>query len=95
MVWVLPLAVLAAGGIRTSGRQVEFSATVAKRGFERELLGMPGYHLIVWKDGKAAGAAFLCLRLRNRGSLPLWSESPKSFAVLTRPIAPTISTTLT
>jgi hypothetical protein len=45
------------GGVRTSGRQVELSATVAKSAFERELLGMPGYHLIVWKNGKAAGAS--------------------------------------
>ena len=57
LIWAFCLLLLAAGGVRTAGRQVEFSATVAQRGFERELLGMPGYHLIVWKDGKAAGAS--------------------------------------
>jgi hypothetical protein len=38
---------------------VEFPATVSRKAFERELLGMgmPGYHLIVWKAGKAAPAA--------------------------------------
>ena len=32
---------------------------VTRKSFERELLGlgMPGYHLIVWKDGKAAMAS--------------------------------------
>ena len=41
------------------GREVEFPATVSRKAFERELLGlgMPGYHLIVWKDGRAATAA--------------------------------------
>lgn len=57
LVSILSLAVLAGGGVRTAGRQVEFPATVATGAFERELLGMPGYHLIVWKGGKAAGAA--------------------------------------
>lgn len=44
---------------RRGGREVEFPATVSRKAFERELLGvgMPGYHLIVWKDGKAAMAA--------------------------------------
>jgi hypothetical protein len=41
------------------GREVEFPATVSRKAFERELLGvgMPGYHLIVWKGGGAAMAA--------------------------------------
>jgi hypothetical protein len=49
----------AAGPLRAGAREVEFPATVSRRAFERELLGMgmPGYHLIVWKDGGAAMAA--------------------------------------
>jgi hypothetical protein len=46
-----------AGAVRVSGRQIEFPAVVTAGSFEREVLGMPGYHLIVWKDGKAASAA--------------------------------------
>ncbi|HTG32928.1 MAG TPA: YdjY domain-containing protein [Thermoanaerobaculia bacterium] len=44
---------------RAGSREVEFPATVSRKAFEREMLGMgmPGYHLIVWKDGKAAMAA--------------------------------------
>ena len=47
------------GRVRAGGREVEFPATVSRKAFERELLGvgMPGYHLIVWKDGGAARAA--------------------------------------
>jgi hypothetical protein len=47
------------GPLRAGAREVEFPATVSRRAFERELLGMgmPGYHLIVWKDGGAAMAA--------------------------------------
>lgn len=32
---------------------VEIPATVHPRAFERELMGMPGYHLIVWDSGRA------------------------------------------
>jgi hypothetical protein len=46
-------------GVRASGRQIEFPAVATQGSFERELLGMPGYHLIVWKDGRAAMAALL------------------------------------
>jgi hypothetical protein len=51
-----------AGTVRVDsqgGREVEFLATVSRKAFERELLGMgmPGYHLIVWKGGGAAMAA--------------------------------------
>src|SRR3954454_5356061 len=48
-----------AGSVRVGPREIEFPATVSRAAFERELLGkgMPGYHLIVWKDGGAAGAA--------------------------------------
>jgi hypothetical protein len=47
------------GPLRAGAREVEFPATVSRKAFERELLGMgmPGYHLIVWKDGGAAMAA--------------------------------------
>src|SRR5947199_4429819 len=49
----------AAGPIRVSGREIEFPATVTRASFERELLGlgMPGYHLIVYKGGGAAMAS--------------------------------------
>ena len=36
---------------------VEFPATVNASGFGRHVLGMPGYHLIVWKGGRASGEA--------------------------------------
>src|SRR4030095_14941169 len=45
------------GAVRLSGRQIEFPAVVTAGAFAREVLGMPGYHLIVWKDGRAAMAA--------------------------------------
>ncbi len=45
------------GAVRVSGRQIEFPAVVTANSFEREILGMPEYHLIVWKDGRAASAA--------------------------------------
>jgi hypothetical protein len=61
------LAVLAAsaapdtapGTVRAKGRQIEFPAVVTKDSFEREMLGMgmAGYHLIVWEDGRASHAA--------------------------------------
>lgn len=45
--------------LRVAGQQIEFPAIVQRAAFEREMLGMgmPGYHLIVWKDGRAASAA--------------------------------------
>ncbi len=48
-----------AAPLRVGEREVEFPATVSRQAFERELLGMgmPGYHLIVWKDGGAAMAS--------------------------------------
>ena len=46
-----------ASTIRVTGRQIEFPAVVTADSFEREVLGMPGYHLIVWKDGGAAMAS--------------------------------------
>lgn len=50
-------AALAGTDLRVGPREIEFPAVVTKDSFERELLGMPGYHLIVWKDGRAADAA--------------------------------------
>jgi hypothetical protein len=37
--------------------EIEFTATVNAKSFDSE--GMPGYHAIVWKGGKAASAALL------------------------------------
>jgi hypothetical protein len=45
--------------VRISGREIEFPAVVTAGSFQRETLGMPGYHLIVWKEGTAAKAALL------------------------------------
>jgi hypothetical protein len=55
------------GAIRVSGRQIEFPAIVTRKSFERELLGMgmPGYHLIVWKGGRAAPAALFRAELTD------------------------------
>jgi hypothetical protein len=47
----------APGIVRTTAAGVEFPATVNRAGFERRLLGMAGYHLIVWQGGRAASAA--------------------------------------
>jgi hypothetical protein len=57
LVAVISFACEPAGTIRVSGRQIEFPAVVTADAFEREVLGMPGYHLIVWKGGRAAHAA--------------------------------------
>ena len=56
---VLGLGAAAPAPLRVSGRQIELPAVVTRASFERELLGMgmPGYHLIVWKDGGAAMAS--------------------------------------
>jgi hypothetical protein len=45
------------GTVTRRGDAVEFPATVHAGGFERRLLGMPGYHLIVYQDGRASSAA--------------------------------------
>src|SRR5262249_26931267 len=42
--------------VRISADTIEFPATVAAAAFNRPL-GMPGYHAIVWRGGRAAGAA--------------------------------------
>ncbi|MEA2690972.1 MAG: hypothetical protein QOJ16_359 [Acidobacteriota bacterium] len=42
--------------VRVSADTIEFPATVAAGAFNRRL-GMPGYHAIVWRGGRAAGAA--------------------------------------
>ncbi|HKI06692.1 MAG TPA: YdjY domain-containing protein [Thermoanaerobaculia bacterium] len=56
---LLIASTLAHGAVRVARHEIEFPAVVARASFERELLGlgMPGYHLIVWKDGKAAMAS--------------------------------------
>ncbi len=48
--------------------RVELSATVHVAAFERTLLGlgMPGYHLAVWGQGKAAGAALFRTQASDR-----------------------------
>ena len=58
---------LAHSAIRVSGRQIEFPAVVTRASFERELLGlgMPGYHLIVWEDGKAAMASLFRAEVKD------------------------------
>jgi len=45
--------------VRVGADTIEFPATVEASGFNRRLgpLGMPGYHAIVWRGGRAAGAA--------------------------------------
>jgi len=45
------------GAVTSHGDRVEFPATVNASGFGRHVLGMPGYHLIVWKGGRASGEA--------------------------------------
>ena len=40
-----------------AARSVSFSATVHQDAFHRRVLGMPGYHLVVWRGGSAAPAA--------------------------------------
>lgn len=46
---------------------VAFPAVVDRAGFERAWLGfgMPGYHLIVWQDGNAAGQALFHARVSD------------------------------
>jgi len=59
VVSVVSIGAAAAPRVRISKHEIEFPAVVARASFERELLGMgmPGYHLIVWEDGKAAMAS--------------------------------------
>ncbi|HVF58960.1 MAG TPA: YdjY domain-containing protein [Thermoanaerobaculia bacterium] len=40
-----------------AARAVSFPATVHAGAFHRRVLGMPGYHLVVWRGGSAAPAA--------------------------------------
>jgi hypothetical protein len=56
---VVSLGTVAAPRVRIAKHEIEFPAVVTRASFERELLGMgmPGYHLIVWEDGKAAMAS--------------------------------------
>lgn len=59
------------GLIRSFPDRVELPAVVQRAKFERELLGlgMPGYHLLVWDDGGAAGAALFRSRVSDRAVL--------------------------
>jgi hypothetical protein len=50
---------------RLDGRAVEFSATVNAHAFNHSLLGMRGYHAIVWKGGHAAGMALLAAEVTD------------------------------
>lgn len=63
---VLALACGAAGApgavTRIGDDTVAVPAVVAAGRFEREVLGMPGYHLVVWEEGKAASAALFRAR---------------------------------
>ncbi len=45
------------GGLRIEGSDIRIPAVVDVGAFERRILGMPGYHLIVWQDGGASGSA--------------------------------------
>src|SRR5436305_3404205 len=45
------------GPIARRDGALEIPATVHAAAFNRRLLGMPGYHLIVWQGGRAAPAA--------------------------------------
>lgn len=57
--------------IRSFPDRVELPAVVERAKFEREMLGlgMPGYHLLVWNDGGAAGAALFRSRVSDRAVL--------------------------
>jgi hypothetical protein len=55
--WLAMSAAAAPSLITRHGDAIEFPATVHAGAFSRRLFGMPGYHLIVWKDGRAAGEA--------------------------------------
>jgi hypothetical protein len=43
--------------VRVTRDTVEFPAVVDRGSFERRVLGMPGYHYLVWGEGRAAHAA--------------------------------------
>lgn len=60
-----------AGQPRLLGDGVEIAAVVSRAAFEREILGfgMPGYHLVVWDEGKAADAALFQVRASDRAVL--------------------------
>ena len=59
------------GLIRSFPDRVELPAVVQRAKFERGLLGLgrPGYHLLVWDDGGAAGAALFRSRVSDRAVL--------------------------
>lgn len=55
-------------GLEVTGRGVEVAAEVTAGAFERKVLGfgMPGYHLVVWDEGKAAPAALFRAKASDR-----------------------------
>ena len=53
-----PPAAHRGGIIRRSAREIELPATIAAFRFDHDLF-MPGYHAVVWRDGRAAGPALL------------------------------------
>ncbi len=57
--------------IRSFPDRVELPAVVQRAKFEREVLGMgmAGYHLLVWDDGGAVGAALFASRVSDRAVL--------------------------
>lgn len=56
-VWLTGAQESPPAGVRTTADGIEFPAAVDRSGFERRLFGMPGYHLIVWEEGRAASSA--------------------------------------
>lgn len=57
VLWLASGSAAVPGAVIRRGHAVEFPATVHAAGFERRLLGMPGYHLIVYAGGRASSAA--------------------------------------
>lgn len=57
VLWVASGSAAAPASVIRRDHTVEFPATIHASGFGRAFLGMPGYHLIVWKGGRAAGEA--------------------------------------
>jgi hypothetical protein len=66
----------AAGKVeRVAPDTIAFHAVVTGGRFERRVLGMPGYHYIVWGDGRAAPAALFGFRMRfggHRANIHKW-----------------------
>ncbi len=81
-----PLALAACGGsasttasaeptaLRVVAGGIEIPATVHAADFERRLRGMPGYHLIVWGEGKSASAALFTTPVSDTAVLDAFEE---------------------